>query len=179
MNRSAWLKIGVSIVALSAVTALAQAQTGRWQKLLTNMMLSNVDSGSTKGGSVAGRAGETQTGLGSLGEAATAAAMGDVSGSSVLKLHLCGDKSFVLTMDDSASLPGMSNVSSSSRITGSWAISQATQVDAKIKLTPRKASDAKLLQTVKIQNFTVAFTGERTFVNQTRWYRMKSSVCKK
>jgi hypothetical protein len=179
MNHAAWVKIGVSVVALSAVTVLAQAQTARWQKLLTNMMLSNVDSGSTKGGSVAGRAGETQTGLGNLGEAATAAAMGDVSGSSVLKLHLCSDKSFVLTMDDSASVPGMPSASSSSRVTGSWAISQATQVDAKVKLTPRKASDAKVLQSIKIQNFTVSFTGERTFVNQTRWYRMKSSVCKK
>ncbi len=178
MNRSVWVKLAVSFIALGAVTVFAQNQSARWQKLLTNMMLSNVDAASTKGGGVAGRAGETQTNLGNIADAATNG-MGDMSGSSTLKLHLCGDKSFVLTMDDSANVPGMNGVSSSSRVTGSWVISQATQVDAKVKLTPRKASDASVLKTVKIQNFTVAFTGERTFVNESRWYRQKSSVCKK
>ena len=86
---------------------------------------------------------------------------------------------FVLTTKDSASLPGMTDVTSASKITGSWAITAATQVDAKVKLTPRKASDAKLLKEIELQNFRVAFTGERTFVNETRWYRMRSSICKK
>ncbi|NJK46312.1 MAG: hypothetical protein HC933_20555 [Pleurocapsa sp. SU_196_0] len=105
--------------------------------------------------------------------------IGSMSGSSVMKLHLCGDRSFVLSLEDSASMPGVPSATSSSKITGSWAITQATQADAKVKLTPRNASDANTLKTVKLQTFAVSFTGERTFVNTTRWYRMSSSVCKK
>jgi hypothetical protein len=176
MNRTA-LNLAISILAVGSVTVLAQSQPARWQKLLTNMMLSNVDAASIKGGSSSGQAGETQAGagmdLGDLGKLA------DMAASSTMQLHLCGDKSFVLTTKDSASLPGMTDVSSASKITGSWAITAATQVDAKIKLTPRKASDAKLLKSMELQSFQVAFTGERTFVNETRWYRMRSSVCKK
>lgn len=95
-----------------------------------------------------------------------------------MKLNLCNDKSFVLAMEDSASVPGVTGTSSASKITGTWAISAATQADAKIKLTARKGSDAELLESVQLKTFTVSFTGERTFVNQTRWYRMKSGVCK-
>ena len=181
MNKSVWTNITVSLLALGSVTVLAQTQPARWQKLLSNMMLSNVDAATIKGGSTTAQAGETQAGagmdLGNLGDLANAAA--NVSASSTMQLHLCGDKSFVLTTKDSASLPGMSDVTSASKITGSWAITAATQVDAKLKLTPRKASDAKLLKSMQLQNFQVAFTGERTFVNETRWYRMRSSVCKK
>ena len=177
MNRSTWLNIAISVLAVGSVTVLAQSQPARWQKLLTNMMLSNVDAANIKGGSTTAQAGETQTGTGmDLGDLSKLA---DMAASSTMQLHLCGDKSFVLTTKDSASLPGMSDVSSASKITGSWVITAATQVDAKLKLTPRKASDAKLLKSMQLQNFQVAFTGERTFVNETRWYRMRSSVCKK
>ena len=163
-------------VALTTAMVFAQSQTARWQKLLGNQMLSNVDAGAVKGGTTTARAGETQTqtGMGDLGGLAAAAA-----GSSVSKLSLCADRSFVLSLEDSATVQGMAPVSSASRITGTWAISAATQVDAKVKLTPRNASDANLLKSVKLQNFMVAFTGERTFVNQTRWYRMPAAVCKK
>ncbi len=154
----------------------AQGQTARWQKLLGNMMLSNVDAASTQGSGVTARAGETQTGMGGVTGVGD---LGNVSGSSVMKLHLCGDKSFVLQSVDSASVPGVSNTTSSSKITGSWAIGGATQADAKVKLTPRNASDAKVLKAAGLQNFTVSFTGDRTFVNETRWYRMKSAICKK
>jgi hypothetical protein len=179
MNRSKWLKLTVAVLALTTVTVFAQSQPARWQKLLGNMMLSNVDAASVSKGGASGQAGETGAGmdLGNLGEMANAAA--NVSASSTMQLHLCSDKSFVLTSKDSASLPGMTDVSSASKITGLWAITAATQVDAKVKLTPRKASDAKLLKSMQLQNFQVAFTGERTFVNETRWYRMRSSVCKK
>jgi hypothetical protein len=177
MNRSTWLKVAVSVLAVGSVTVLAQAQSARWQKLLGNMMLSNVDAATIKGGSTSAQAGETQAGAGmDLGDLTKLA---DMAASSTMQLHLCGDKSFVLTSKDSASLPGMTDVSSASKITGSWAITAATQVDAKIKLTPRKASDSKLLKSMELQSFQVAFTGERTFVNETRWYRMRSSVCKK
>jgi hypothetical protein len=177
MKQSAWFNIAVSMLAVGSVTVLAQAQPARWQKLLTNMMLSNVDAATIKGGSTTGQAGETQTGTGmDLGDLTKLA---DMAASSTMQLHLCGDKSFVLTSKDSASLPGMTDVTTASKITGSWAITAATQVDAKVKLTPRKASDAKLLKSMQLQNFQVAFTGERTFVNETRWYRMRSSVCKK
>ena len=162
-----------SVVALTAATVFAQSQTARWQKLLGNQMLSNVDAGAVKGGAATARAGETQTGMGDLGNLGTAA------GSSVSKLSLCADRSFVLSLEDSASLPGVTSASSASKITGSWAISAATQVDAKIKLTPRNAGDASVLKSAQLQNFTVAFTGDRTFVNKTRWYRMPAAVCKK
>ena len=168
------IAVFVSVVALTTVTALAQSQTARWQKLLNNQMLSNVDAGAVKNGAATARAGETQTGIGNLGGLVTAAA-----GSSVSKLSLCADRSFVLSLEDSASVQGMTPVSSASKITGSWAISAATQTDAKIKLTPRSASDASLLKSAQLQNFTVAFTGDRTFVNQTRWYRMPAAICKK
>ena len=166
----------VAVAALTTATVLAQTQTARWQKLLGNQMLSNVDAGAVKGGTTTARAGETQTqtGMGDLGGLATAAA-----GSSVSKLSLCADRSFVLSLEDSASVQGMAPVSTTTRVTGSWAISAATQVDAKIKLTPRSASDASVLKSAQLQNFTVAFTGDRTFVNQTRWYRMPAAVCKK
>ena len=164
----------VSVIALTTVTVFAQSQTARWQKLLNNQMLSNVDAGAVKGGAATARAGETQTGLGSLGDLAATAA-----GSSVSKLSLCADRSFVLALEDSASVQGMAPVSSAAQISGSWAISAATQTDAKIKLTPRRASDASVLKSAQLQNFTVAFTGDRTFVNQTRWYRMPAAVCKK
>ena len=42
--------IMVSVVALTTVTVLAQSQTARWQKLLNNQMLSNVDGGAVKSG---------------------------------------------------------------------------------------------------------------------------------
>ncbi len=166
----------VSVIALTTVTVLAQSQTARWQKLLNNQMLSNVDAGAVKGGTTTARAGETQTqtGMGDLGGLATAAA-----GSSVSKLSLCADRSFVLSLEDSASVQGMAPVSSTSKVTGTWAISAATQVDAKVKLTPRSSSDASVLKSAGLQNFTVAFTGDRTFVNKTRWYRMPAAICKK
>ena len=166
----------VSVIALTTVTVLAQSQTARWQKLLNNQMLSNVDAATMNGGTTTARAGETQTqtGMGGLAGLATAAA-----GSSVSKLSLCADRSFVLSLEDSASVQGMAPVSSTSKVTGTWAISAATQVDAKIKLTPRSSSDANLLKSAQLQNFTVAFTGDRTFVNQTRWYRMPAAICKK
>jgi hypothetical protein len=175
MNRSTLLKIAVSMVAFSAATVFAQNQAARWQKLLTNMMLSNVDAGTVKDGGVAARAGETQTGVGSATDVSN---LSDVAGSNVMKLHLCSDRSFVLTTEASASLPGMTPVSSTSKITGTWTITQATQVDAKVKLTPRKPSDASTLKAATLQTFAVSFTGDRTFVNQTRWYRMRSSICK-
>ena len=179
MNRTALntvLNIAISVLAVGSVTVLAQSQPARWQKLLTNMMLSNVDAATIKGGSSTAQAGETQAGAGmDLGDLPKLA---DMAASSTMQLHLCSDKSFVLTTKDSASLPGMTDVTNASKITGSWAITAATQVDAKIKLTPRKASDAKLLKSMQLQNFQVAFTGERTFVNETRWYRMRSSICK-
>ena len=164
----------VSVLALTTVTVLAQSQTARWQKLLNNQMLSNVDAGAVNNGAATARAGETQTGMGDLGGLAAAAA-----GSSVSKLSLCADRSFVLTLEDSASVQGMAPVSSASKVTGSWAISAATQTDAKIKLTPRSAGDASILKNAQLQNFTVSFTGDRTFVNKTRWYRMPAAVCKK
>ena len=165
----------VAVAALTTATVLAQTQTARWQKLLGNQMLSNVDAGAVKGGTTTARAGETQTqtGMADLGGLAAAA------GSSVSKLSLCADRSFVLSLEDSATVQGMAPVSTTTRVTGSWAISAATQVDAKIKLTPRSASDASVLKSAQLQNFTVAFTGDRTFVNQTRWYRMPAAVCKK
>jgi hypothetical protein len=175
MNRSGWLKIALSVLAVGAVTAFAQNQSGRWQKLLNNMMLSNVDSGSVKDGGVAARAGETKTGTTGVVDLSN---MTDVAGSSVMKLHLCAGGSFVLTTEDSASVPGMDKVSSAAKITGTWAISQATPVDARVKLTPRKPSDASVLKAAQLQSFAVSFTGDRTFVNDTRWYRMRSSICK-
>jgi hypothetical protein len=165
----------LSVLTLFTVGA-QNAQTARWQKLLTNMMLSNVDAASTKSDGATARAGETQTGLGGLANMGNTAGMG---GSSVMKLNLCGDKSFILEMIDSATMPGSAPVTSSSKITGSWAISAATQADAKVKLTPRKASDSETLKAAQIQNFTVSFTGARTFVNETRWYRLPSGLCKK
>jgi hypothetical protein len=52
-----FLKIAVGIVALGAITAGAQTQpAARWQKLLGNMMLSNVDSAKVQNGATGGPA---------------------------------------------------------------------------------------------------------------------------
>jgi hypothetical protein len=160
---------------ICTIPVLAQSQSERWKKRLDNMMLSNVEAGATSNGSAAGRSGDTQAGMTGIGDLSN---LGSSSGSSVSKLHLCTDKSFVLTIDDSANVAGIS-AASSAKIVGTWAIGNATQVDAKITLTPRNKSDVPTIKTIKLQNFTVSFTGDRTFVNQSRWYRMQSSVCKK
>ncbi|NJK46311.1 MAG: hypothetical protein HC933_20550 [Pleurocapsa sp. SU_196_0] len=62
MNRTTVMKLALCSIAFGTVTALAQNQTTRWQKLLTNMMLSNVDAAKLGNGSTTGRAGETQAG---------------------------------------------------------------------------------------------------------------------
>ncbi len=169
------LKILVGFLAFSNTMVLAQTPTAQWQKLLGNMLLSNVDAGSVGGGGIAGRAGETQTGVTGMADVGS---MGNVAGSSISKLNLCNDKSFILILEDSANVAGIS-ASTSKKIMGTWAITQAIAANAKVSLTPRNKSDLGTLKELKLQNFTVSFTGERTFVNQNRWYRMRSSVCKK
>ncbi len=149
------------VLAAGSVSAKMTPQQQTYFNLLKGKMLSTVDSvgaGGVRSGETTVAAGVKVT-LPGMGE------MGMPEVSSKQALHLCSDGSYIRSTEDNAM-----GIKSAGRETGTWAIGKASSASFALMLT-RKGSQAAKAS-------SVSFDGERTMMDDLRWYRLKSSACK-
>lgn len=106
------------------------------------------------------------------------------AGSVITELHLCKDGSFlrvqkVTSAGESLNIGNISARASAGsammRWTGKWKITQADATSATVRLTPKAGSDELEDDDSEL---SISFDGANTVVNDARWYRMKSPVCR-
>ncbi|MBC7646549.1 MAG: hypothetical protein H7095_05490 [Pseudopedobacter sp.] len=154
MKKQLWIVLAAVVLGSGSAGAKLSAQQQTYFNLLKGKMISNVNSVSSSGV----RGGETNVALPGM------EGMG-MGMSSKDTLHLCSDGSYIRNLVDEAM-----GMKSSSRQTGKWTVGRANSAGFALMLTPKGNKVAKALN--------LSFDGERTVVNDERWYRMKSSACK-
>ncbi len=153
--------LGLSCLALSLTIAQAKMSTQQQQyfNLLKGKMITTEAALSSSGA----KSGETK--VGGVDINITLPGMGNVAeASSKQTVHLCSDGSYIFNTVDSAG-----NIKNATREVGVWSIGKASAAEFTLILTPKKQA---------AKNWALSFDGERTMVNDERWYRMKSSACK-
>jgi hypothetical protein len=160
MTKQFWIVLAAVVLGTGSASAKLSVQQQTYFNLLKGKMISNVNSVSSSGV----RSGETTVGV---GVSVTIPGMGemDMDVSSKDTLHLCSDGSYIRSLEDNAM-----GMKSSSREVGKWTIGKANSAGFALLLTVKGNKKAK--------SWNLSFDGERTVVNNERWYRMKSSACK-
>lgn len=157
--------VGVFVAFSLLATGQASGQAAKWQDLLGNQKLVQVVSSGPASMNIPGV---------------------DISAGGVKttnELHLCKDGSFLRVettnvVSSKVNAPGV-NVASGPvndvrKASGKWKIVSADSVHVNIQLTPTKSTDLA----VSDRKLDISFDGAYTIVNDERWNRMKSPICR-
>jgi hypothetical protein len=155
--------IAFGLVCLALSLTVAQAKMTAQQQKYFDLLKGKMITTEAGLGSSGAKSGETK--VGGVDINITIPGMGNVAdASSKQTVHLCSDGSYIFNQVDSAG-----NIKSTTREAGRWSIGKADAALFVLVLTPKKQA---------VKNWALSFDGERTMVNDERWYRMKSSACK-